>query len=243
MTAICPSYLDTFKVMAADVFYVPSGLGSSTDVIDKLCKFILSFDPRSEITGEFKSVTGLISTLGFVNTLSGGINGDYRTTAKKISKGILLGAQGIDLFKGLDQLKILSLGVVSHGLGRFSVFAKVISISPPLNVAKDILIFGSTVFSIWDLWNQSIEISNKNWTDITKYDSAVHKNRIAVIADVAKLAIVGISIASFAFGAAPASIIFATRYGILELGTLSSGFGFLTNTTALIKASHGAAAA
>ncbi len=248
-----PTYFQTLKVMTADLFYSPLAAGGSSDVVDKVCKFVVNLDfCPSDIAKEFKVVTGLISTLGFTNTVAGFTNTalggkpDYKTTAKKISKGILLGAQGLDLFKGLDQLKILSLATVSQFLGRYKFTAIILDYSPAFSVVKDSLILASTGFSIYDNYNESIRL--EGYKNSAGYVKAVHKNRIAVIADVAKFAIVGLTLsvtAASAITTMPVSgTVLAVSYSVLKVGQYANNsLGMISASAALIKATHGAAAA
>lgn len=258
MGAITPSYFQTCKVMATDLLYIPLTMSHSTDVVDKVCKFVvgLEFCPI-DIAKEFKATAGLISTLGFSNTVAGFVNtvkgarGGYQSTAKKISKGILLGAQGLDLFKGLDQLKILSLATVSQFLGRYSFTAIILDYSPVMGTVKDALILASTGFSIYDSYNDSVNLSvtARNNPNID-YAKAIHKNRIAVIADVAKFAIVGLTLSITAattlttITTMPVSgTVLALSYSVLKVGQYANSLGMISASAALIKATHGAAAA
>jgi len=255
MGAITPSYFQTCKVMATDLLYIPLTMSESTDVVDKVCKFVigLQFCP-TDIAKEFKTTAGLISTLGFSNTVAGfsntisGARGAYLTTAKKISKGILLGAQGLDLFKGLDQLKILSLATVSQFMGRYSFTAVILDYSPAFSVVKDGLILASTGFSIYDNYNESVKIEKEAGpTNVQTYQQKVHKNRIAVIADVAKFAIVGLTLsitAASTLTTMPVSgTVLALSYTVLKVGQYANSLGMISASVALIKATHGAAAA
>lgn len=255
MGAITPSYFQTCKVMATDLLYIPLTMSESTDVVDKVCKFVigLQFCPI-DIAKEFKTTAGLISTLGFSNTVAGfsntisGARGGYYTTAKKISKVILLGAQGLDLFKGLDQLKILSLATVSQFLGRYKFTAIILDYSPAFGVVKDSLILASTGFSIYDNYNESVNIqASANIMPALAYAKAVHKNRIAVIADVAKFAIVGLTLsvtAASAITTMPVSgTVLAVSYAVLKVGQYTNSLGMISASAALIKSTHGAAAA
>ena len=249
-----PTYFQTCKVMATDLLYIPLNMAESTDVVDKVCKFVigLKFCPI-DIAKEFKTTACLISTIGFTNTVAGfsntisGARGGYYTTAKKISKGILLGAQGLDLFKGLDQLKILSLTTVSQFLGRYSFTAVVLNVAPGIGTVKDALILASTGLSIYDNYNESVNIeASANLMPALAYAKAVHKNRIAVIADVAKFAIVGLTLSVSAVSAATMPVsgtVLALSYVVLKVGQYTNPLGMISASVALIKATHGAAAA
>lgn len=240
---------ETCKLGLESFYYLPHGLANSTEVMDKVCKFVIALiECNRQVTQSFKDATGIFSTLGLITTVKPMIdfNGTFWTDRKKTplakmaSKVVLAAAQTLDMVKGLDALKLVSLGTISNALGRFRVFAVIIKQSPPLGVAKDALIVISTLFSLKANLDESERLSKLvfNGRNI-KHENAIHTNRIAIIADIFKIAIVGLMVGIALTGAGMSTVIVTTSYGALTLGMTANGIGLISASAALVKSLRG----
>jgi|GEM_PF-2068470 len=333
---------ETCKAGLDGFYYLPKGLANSTDIIDKFCKLALAIlECNIEIKQSFKDTTGIFSTFGLITTLkpmfdpSGAFWNDRKKNplSKIASKVTLAAAQVLDMLKGLDALKFVSLGNISNAIGRYPVCSNILRMCPTFGVAKDALIVLSTGFSIKTNWDEGSRLEkldlvaelkkaennlksaqgefdkiNKKNTDelakalkniqdlegliakdpgnsnfknnqiklkfaqgefaiikektdkelkvsidkieifrrdatimsvTSKQANAIHTNRIAIIADLFKLAIVGLTLGLVIYGVGMSTVVYTTSYGALTVGAIANGIGLISASAGLIKALRG----
>jgi hypothetical protein len=255
MTTFNQEIRDPASIIFKDFLYLPKSLANSTDMVDKTCKFVTAIiEATHPVTQSFKDTTCIFSTLGFISTLKPMFPiGEFRKTTANLkiaSKVSLLGAQFLEMAKGLDTLKLISLGNISNTIGRYPLFARVIKVSPPLNIAKDTLVVFSTLCSLKLNFVENSKLRNMDVKEINLSPVArklhadeVYTNRIAIISDIFKLAIVGLMLGLALIGAlggtlALSTALITTSYGTLTLGILANGIGLLTASAALLKSLH-----
>ena len=247
----------TFSTLANDSFYLPSGLASSTEIVDKFCKLAMSvFNCNESVTQSFKRTTSLLSTAGFVTTLSPMLdrNGDaVDPWEKRIRKIALLGGQLVDAAKGLNTLDLISFEKISNNIGRLPVLSSVWSSFPLLTTVGSSLILVSTVFStILDvnaykmLANQPIKQIQTSERTFKDHSSKVRANRISLISNIAKAAIISLGLAFAAaamyYGvdakAITSTVMFSTRFGAVTLGNFSNTIGMISAVAGFAKSMH-----
>lgn len=247
----------TFSTIANDCYYLLNGLANSTEVVDKFCKLPLAiFNCNDSITQSFKSTNTLFSTFGFATTLSPMLkrNGPAVTPwEKRMSKIALLGGQLVDAAKGLNTLELISFKDISNGIGRVPVLSSVWSSFPLLATVGSSLILVSTGFStILDV-KEYMSIARENQPGVNAsfrtlniHAKRVHNNRISLISNIAKAAIISLGLAFAAaamyYGvdakAITSTVMFSTRFGAVTLGNFSNTTGMISAVAGFAKSMH-----
>lgn len=234
---------DIAYTIARDMFYLPKGLAKSTNVLDKFSKFILQLFDINDLTSghslktELKATVNIISTFSFVNPEGNLWNINFKkkswSTINKIltvgSKILLFGAQGIDFFKGLDQLEILPFDIVESTLKKVPLFSRLINVSPTLLVLKNSMVFVSTTFVLPEKVYYSFFVANLSRENRVTL-------RIGLIADLFKLVMVGAIVGIALSGASLSKVVCTTTtFGAIKLGMIIDIVGISSAIFALIK--------
>jgi hypothetical protein len=254
MTSITQEFKDTAFFCAQSIAFSFKALADSTDVVDKFCKLTTQIiEATHPVTQSFKDTTGIFSMFGGVSTINLMLQPNWQNVSndKYWSKISLLGAQILEVGKGLDSLKLISLSNISNTMGRFPVFGAAVRVCPPISIIKDSLIVFSTYYSFKENWNErkrllktQVQVLQLDKADKQEHAKNMYKNRIGIISDLFKLAIVGLMLGLGLYGmvmggsVAMSTALITTSYGTLTLGLLANSIGLISASVALMKALH-----